>query len=218
VATKDLTTYTETDASSVLSVSASTVTYTAWPENVHARLSKDYGADYFDAIDHDFELVCDAYVGGGSYIAGHVLATADIEGIDHAGTTDLSVISNREVAPYGMRIMLQRGNWVAYDLTGNGVLSEDSTYYLTLSRAAGNDTATLYIYSNAARTSLMDTLVVAGFGTVKWRWHQAANQFYQASTNTQTGRAANYDFNDAAAATCPVALLRTRVILQGGFS
>lgn len=82
------------------------------------------------------------------------------------GTTELGFLASTGGAGEP-RYRLYRGKQTATD-TYTGAM--DTPYYVTLTRPAGGDTATALIYSDSARTSLLDTLTVSGYGSTTYRY------------------------------------------------
>lgn len=189
MATKDLTLYTETDPNNKLTVTADTVTGANLQHNDTAGVVKDYGADYFNALDTDFTIRRNPSLVNA---AGTAWLAADLAHWDLAAATDLIVITDAT-------LYLMRGVFESYDSVG---LTVSTTYYLTLSRAAGGGTVTLYVYNDSARTDLKDTLTATGFGTTKWRWHKALIG-PAGTTERWDGVVGNFDFNDSTQSQAP---------------
>ena len=147
---EDLSTYTEVDPNSHISATSSRMTGTTINQNEKAYAYYDKGVDYFAALDIDFdfcitELSFDDVIGviGVSNVLGH---------IGECGVNDVLVYV---YYPSGAQARI-------YITTSAGgdymVLSVNTTYYCTLERAAGNATFNLKVYSDANRTTLLDTL------------------------------------------------------------
>ena len=164
---QDLTTYIEVDPQEELTVTATTITAvdldTAWDAYVY----KDFGADYFDALNIDFDMFIwnTSVEDGGAYVS---LANVIDDYLGFGATAvSANIIEGSADAKY---IFLKRGADVAsdgYEAVGN------TWYYCTLSRTAGADSVALKIYSDIGRTTLLDTLTLSGFGTAKWRYFYA---------------------------------------------
>lgn len=180
---EDLTTYTEVDASAVLAVTASRVTGAAMDRDLDAYLYYDFGAGHFNALDLDFT----GYFGStspnlGAAYMGFVQSAVN----DFSGWSANDAVFAMENDSGGILNMTLRDNGGATDF--NATLSDDTPYYFSFLRSASSDTITMEIYSDAARTSLIDTLTVAGVGTgTTYRYLYAI-----ASNNTATG---GRDFN-----------------------
>ncbi len=167
--TIDLTTFTEVDSGSYLSVAADVITISALPASGANYVYKDYGASHFDKVDILFKLEMDSSVSTLDRYAGMGLTVSVLGDRSGWGSSDVFVASyyyNTNNAG----IYLVRGTDFANINTVTG-LSKGVFYYCRLLRLAGSDTFTLYIYSDAARTSLVATLILAGFGTgTKYRY------------------------------------------------
>ncbi len=196
-AEKFLTNYTEVDTGNYLTVSDPKILATALDQDTNAYVYKDFGANYFDKLDVLFEL----YLGSGSQTgAEHMLpdfTTALLTKFNEAAAYDLLVSAYKASASV-LQIYMYRGNNVAYD--GSVNLSLDTIYYCRLERAAGNNTATTKIYSDSGRTTLVDTLSVAGYSTTKWRYAYGFLANSHATTGRDfTGYIQNMDLQEAVA-------------------
>lgn len=167
MAIEDFSTYTEVDPNSKIAVGTRRVTAADVDRDEDVYLYKDFGADYFDGLALSFTLLVNATStpAGGSAAAGGIALSNTIDDLSGHGTTDINVVIAEETS--GFKIFLERGPGTAVD---SYLGSADTVYYCTLTRAAGNDTATLRIYSDSARTILLDTLTVSGYGASKWRY------------------------------------------------
>lgn len=167
---ENFTTYTEVESDNKLTVIANKITAVDYFDSDVAYVYIDKTLDYFDALNIKFEIQIESSSDEGAK-AGICLST----GIGDMGAvaTNVSVLLNKEAGGY--RFYLARG-WVAFD-TGEYIISAGTTYYCHLERAAGNDTVTLKVYSDAAMTTQVDnTFSLAGFGTVKWRYFYGINR------------------------------------------
>ena len=161
---EDFTTYTEVDPNGRLTVTAVKATAVNADRDEDVYLYKDKGVDYFDALDEEFELLISS-ASLSSSVAGMALGNVSTGWIDFAAT-GLVVFAFYSGAAYF--IYLRRGEPAEASDFYTG--AANTVYYCRLERTAGNDTVTLKIYSDFARTSLLDTLTVGGFGTTKWRY------------------------------------------------
>lgn len=160
---EDLTTYTEQDSTNKISETTTRVTAANVVMDVDTYLYKDFGIGYFDAIDFDFT----GYDDGGS-TSGHYAGfglTNSLNDVSGFSGTDVSILLNQYEG--GFRVQLWVGVIVASDVYA---ATANTPYYFTLFREAGNDNISLFIFSDSARTSLLDTLSVAGLGTTKYRY------------------------------------------------
>ena len=164
MSTEDLTSYTEVDPGSNISKTSSRVTLTALPTNLDSYLYKDFGANYFDAI----ELLFTIYFNSSSSIASLCAAGFTVNTLNDSSawpTTSILIGLQKDGA----------SSYILYlgddDYT---TISSNTAYYCKLVRAAGSGTAYLYIYTNSARTTLYDTLTCTGLGTSKYRYFYAA--------------------------------------------
>lgn len=160
---EDFITYTEFDANNKLTVTATTATGVNVDTNEDVYLYYDYGANNFDGLNIDFEIFISSQSLNNSN--GGVAVSNVIDDFSGFAATDLSVLGQRQAGPYA--IVLQRGFGAAAD---SFVAAADTSYYCTIYRAAGNDNAFVRIYTDPARTVLVDTLTVNGFGAAKWQY------------------------------------------------
>lgn len=193
MSTVDLTTYGGTHGTT-LTASASTITAESYERRDNEWYSYDYGDNYFDALNVTFEINTFTGTASGSAV-GMYFGVSELSTISGAASQDVGLISSYESAwGPGVRYRLWRG--YATQLDDTATLSTNTTYYFTLSRSAGNDVVTCYIYSDSGRTTLVDTLSVSGFTTAKWRWHMGITHPYSGGALEQfNGTIANFDFN-----------------------
>ena len=159
--------YYETDSNSHISVTASGAEGTGLTRNESAYVYRDFGANYFDALDINFEM----YLSAGSDLAaaGNFGLTVNTVGSTNTwGTSDIRILVNK-TGSGEYKFSLVRGGAVAAYQTYVG--SANTLYYCSLTRSAGSDTVQLKIYSDANRTTQLDSLSVSGFGTAtKYRY------------------------------------------------
>lgn len=159
--TEDLTTYTEVnDPNSKLSTTASRVTLSLMDQVGRTYLYKDFGSSYFNNI----RLMFTGRVSSGTNNNG----SCDIGFANAVG--DVSGWSNYLSVEFLEGVVYLVGDTSEYYL-----ISSDTTYYFTLERNAGS--ASLKIYSNSARTSLLDTLTCT-CNTGEWRYFYPAASYY----------------------------------------
>ncbi len=161
MANEDFTTYTEVDPNSRISVTASRITFTGLTIDESAYVYKDYGASYFSGA-HESLLTFRASAqsaAGGWLIWALTNDVDDWQGLIDANKTIVGVMLNaggadRHIGLTGLNAGNQVGALPGY------VYTFDTTYYLkvVIDPAVGaNGTIYLYIYSNAARTTLLNT-------------------------------------------------------------
>lgn len=161
---ENLLAYTEVDPSSKITVTSTRVTAIDLVMDETAYVYKDKGANFFDALDIEFVVKLTAGDVAGRIGVLHLANT--IVDAQHVTDTDPAVVFRQQSGP-AYYIRLSRGLLAATDTY---TCSINVPYYCTLLRAAGNDTIELKIYSDEARTNLLHTLSVSGFGVTKHRY------------------------------------------------
>ena len=193
MATENFTGYTEVDTGADLTVTASKADANDVLGNVDCYLYKDFTANHFDALDIDYEIYIEDPVVdlgfGGPGLANAVGTPGGTA--DWAATDPYAATFHHSNGSVYFRLM--KGDDTGED---DYIASKDTLYYCTLSRAAGNDTVSLLIYSNSARTTLLDTLSVSGFGTTKWRYCYAFAAFTSGMAREWDGYVQNLDLNE----------------------
>lgn len=175
---EDLTTYTEVDPNSHLSATTSRATGTGVRRDESCYLYSDKGAGHFDALDIDFDVEMTTWSSGaGVGTLGFSNSVANCKGW---GATDPYVLFYYG----GGKQTLCLNTSAQSDFM---LIKPATKYYCTLERAAGSDTANLKVYSDALRTTLLDTLTITGVAGVKWRYIYAI-----ASWNAGGSYEANY--------------------------
>ena len=160
----DFTTYTEVDGTGKLTVTATKITSDGSATGTDNFVYIDKTTDALDRLDVDSTIRIES-TSSDNAVGGMAISNT-VGSYDDFASTDISVLIKRTAGPV-YKIHLVRGNFTADDsYTG----SADTPYYCTLKRFAGNDTVTLEIYSDSARTTLLDTLSVSGYSTTKYRY------------------------------------------------
>lgn len=173
MALEDFTTYTKVDILGRLTVTTNEVAGTLISRNMEVYLYKDFGAAYFNALDIDFEweIISSSDKDG----TGGIGVSNVVDDITGFGLTDIAAWITRYDPAGTYWIVLKRGSVAANDTYE---ISPDTRYYCTLERAASSDDVSLKIYSDEARTNLLDTLMVSGYGTTtKYRYIFGFNNY-----------------------------------------
>jgi len=157
-------TYTEEDDNNKLTVTATKAEGADVDRDIDVWLYADKGSDYFDALDIDFEIyVASTSLDGGT--GGIAITNTANKSVADFADTDISVLAMREGADYKLKL------WRGYNVDDDAYTGSSNTlYYCTLSRAAGNDSVSVPIYSDVGRTDLLGTITVVGFGTTKYQY------------------------------------------------
>lgn len=150
----DFSTYTEVDPASKISVNSSRITWDRFDRCDSGYVYGDYGVDYFDAWKNDFTLRL-SEVQDTSKTYRFVVSFMNTPGNlwpDPKSKEQVSLIFNEVGADQvDIYIVEHNGLGASSSSTGTGVLSVDTTYYLTFTRDDSNYTVT--VYSDASRTT-----------------------------------------------------------------
>ena len=195
-AVEDFTTYTETDSAGHLTVTSTKATIASGNDNNIYNLFKDFGADYFNALDIDFTIRLTTGVTTDAIVGIAVINSATPTTETMGGTLTSTDISVAQYWYNTTAIWLSRGNFGGIADTTGGVLALNTDYYCTLIRSASSDTVTLEIYSDSGRTTLIDTLSVSGYGTgTKWQYMYGFMNANFGASDTLNGFVENMDLN-----------------------
>ena len=192
---EDLTTYTESDPSSNISIinEGSTIEISTAGRNENYYVVKDFGRDYFNGLDIDFRLRHLSTSSAGSLLGALGLSNTLNYQASWGETTSI-FICTVETTESTREMRLYRGYNSAMDSIS---ISANTTYYCTLSRSTSSDTVTVSIYTDSDRTSLFGTLEVSGFGTgTKYRYFYAAVSRYANNGEYASGYIAHIEIND----------------------
>ena len=169
MATEDLTTYTEVDPNSHISATSSRATGAGVGRDETCYLYKDYGENYFNGVTVNFDIRVTTFPSSGIMLVFGLSNTLNHIGV--WGTSEPRVVFYNNAG-------IARLYFVGISSPYYGI-SLNTTYYCRLIRAAGSDTANLYIYSDSGRTTLLTTLTNTVVASTKWRY-----AFAMSSQNT----------------------------------
>lgn len=183
---QDLTTYTEVDSNSDLTISTSTVDFALMQRDADAHLSYDFGAGYFEdfSIDFEYEITFSqsdslAFIGLGN-VAGHFQDLLD----DASG-----IVCGLDNSAFNLRLYVQSiGSSTDTDNLGG---STEPLTYATFERVG--TTLTLTAYSDANRTIQIGQAQVTSVET-SFRYFMAVmNRGSTSETASITGYFRNFD-------------------------
>jgi len=199
-AAQDLTTYTEVDPNSRLTVTDSKVDVVGLLRNDgDTHVYKDLGIDYINGdYSNLFEVFVSAGDAGGLFI--NWMLSNDID--------DWNGLESANNPYHGLYVTVVNGTiqFILKESVG-GVGYQDSSialalstlYYITVERKQSvGDYGTLYakIYDDAGRTNLLDTLTVTLHIKQNFRYIFAMNSAYFDNANSITGYTQNLDLNE----------------------
>lgn len=185
---QDFTTYTEVDPNSDITVTTNKIDVSSMSRNVDAYVYRDFGADYFDEIDWNFEVLHDAAAQGLSRsLSGFA---NNIDDANNWSDPYLAVRVNRDGS----------GNrYIKISTYGGGsselAISNDTRYYCTLTRVAGADTAYLYVYTDSDRTAEHGNKFATGLSGDKFRYFYGVASWNSATSPAWTGYWQNSELN-----------------------
>lgn len=161
MATEDFTTYTEVDPNSHISKTADRVTGSNVTVNEACYVYADKGAAHFGDFEHLITIQLTSADNGALFgcwsitNGSHTLIDMD------TGSDGIACQINPNPAT-----AIHFRDWTNANID-SGAITNNTLYYLTLKRAT--TTGTLKIYSDAARTNLLDTLAITtGAGTYQY--------------------------------------------------
>lgn len=196
---QDLTTFTEVDPNTRITVTSTQASFSALARNEDAYVYKDRGADYFNGEfigQFDFEITAHGDSGGVVGLWGVANVIDDIQGIINSSEDALSVNAWWNGSTLYL-ILAEIDGGVAYEVTY--AISLNTHYYCTIKRNENLGTyGRLYlrVYSDAARETLLIEKSLALHSSKKdFRYHYAVQSRTGAgATATLTGYGQNYTF------------------------
>jgi len=192
MALEDFTTYTEVDPNARIAVTANRVTWASLQRDEDAYVYIDKTANYF-AGNFKINVTHRITTGANSglvYFCTMTNLVDDWKGIDDALGDALGVFSHKHdtLTTYHIGITEVDGG-ASYSSTQYTV-TVDTDYYLTLTRdetVGTYGTLYLYIYSDVARTTLLDTLTLALHDKIDFRYFYACQSYNSAQVNALSG-------------------------------
>ena len=160
MATEDFTTYTEVDPNTHITKTASKITWAGLSAVEDAYVYKDFGVNYFNG---DFTHLITAKLtaataDGRAYLWALTNAVNDMKGIEDAGDSYLAIFLYGTGSAYNLYIEECNSGSIGQD---SSVILLNTIYYLKIVRdeSVGTyGTFYCYIYSDEARTTLLDTI------------------------------------------------------------
>ena len=183
MAYEDLTTYTEVDPDSKITLTSTTITFSQLARLNNAYVYKDCGANQLSNFKVELEI---------KFTNWEQWARCVFFGVS-------DVIDNAANWADGIKADLYLGsdsNPYIYFYNGNTTVNSDSIslsvkYYITIERVGG--TATLYIYTDSDKTNLFDSIQLTDCGTDKWRYFYAMSSKYKSGSHEDvSGTLSNY--------------------------
>ena len=198
--------YTEVDPATYLALTDTRVTYAALPRNVDAYTYRDKGAGHFSGdFEHKFTGVASAGITSG-WVAWWALANLvdDWKGIDDANGDLLSISAAATATVYTLNLYEMIAGTLYSDATAN--ITINTIKYLTMERdeAVGTyGTLYCYIYSDATRETLWDTLTVTLHEKEDFRYIYAIQTYNDNYDYVESGYVEYLDLQEAAPTAIP---------------
>lgn len=200
MALENFTTYTEVDASGWITPGATSISVANFGRTAEAYVYKDFGVGHFGAFVHELKVTCSA-----AYLSNLWFVWMLANGIgDEKALKDASVL--------GVDLMVNIStsgevkSFMRNTETGAGsnvyTMSFGTPYYLRIVRDIGSMGAVnTYIFSDAARTNLLETLTLAVVAGNTFRYLYGCNNYYDASASrTLSGVMENLDIGEGGVA------------------
>lgn len=207
--TEDFTTWTETDPGDDITVTSTKVDFNL-PRNVISYVYSDKGAGHFDGdFEHLFELYIDSY--GNGMVATWMLSNQIAPIVTQNNHIELWIHNSGLV---GLREEYSSTDYSDTTISCN----VDTLYYLKIKRdeAVGTyGTIYCYIYSDASRETLVDTLSVALHEKIDWQYIYAVCGRNDSLTENVVAYVQNMDLQEGPA---PVASTITQLNIGDGMN
>ena len=188
---EDFTTFTEVDEQDDITITDEvTITVSSMRRDADSYVYKDYGADHFGDFSHSVKSVISANTAGMFSFWGAANTIDDFDGLD--ATEDGIASYHNELITSTEIITIEDLVNDSTDSTGDINLG---TWYMTISRSG--TTLTNEIYSDEAKTTLVDTIAVT-CGTTTFRYLYAViGKGSGVSASNATGTVEDLDLNEA---------------------
>ena len=193
MAYENFTGYSETDPNGDITRTAARCTASTMRRDVNAHVGKSYGASHFGDYDHDIDFRITACDSKGEMVVWAV-ASSDASWAGLGAGQDCHVY---DIGSANRLTLYDKGN-ADNDVYASVALN--TTYYLTNTRVKATPLTQCKIYSEAARTTLLDTLAITPetddyeyalcCASMKSTWNPAA---------TISGYSENLDLNEGPA-------------------
>ena len=193
---EDLTTFPETDPNSHISLATLTCTF-ALASNETAYAAKSYGAAHFGEYTHNMQFEITALPSGSYSVVWCVTNDPDEWGSINTG--QLVFLNYIYSGGVKLRVRLYEKSTGAND-GETGLILWSNPHYLTLERVS--TTATCKIYSDAARTVLVDTLSIT-CATTTYEYLMPIASSNGGSAAVMGGTTSNFDIGEAAGGRVP---------------
>ena len=188
MAYEDFTTYTEVDPGTKITVATNKVSWVGLMDLSVSYVYKDYGANYFTG---NFEHLFTPHITGSTANGYVMMYTIGAQYGDYGSLTD--ALSFYHYAPAGTFSWRIRDFGTTNSDSYNSVVDND--YYVTVDRIS--TTFRARIYSDSARTTLLDTLSITGSSNA-FRYLQAvASENGGGGADNTTGYTENLDLQIA---------------------
>src|SRR3990167_4178559 len=164
-ATEDLTTFTETDSGTDITVTATRATADTMRRDAVSSVHKDYGASYFSGtFRHDFEVFWSANSGTNGFGVPYSLSnTAPASGAityQNVSAANVGIMASLFYDGSTTKLYFREH---AGDVEQSIALTLSTIYYCTVQRTIGS--VQCYVFSDSGRTTLVATLTTGYVST-----------------------------------------------------
>ncbi|MFO7897531.1 MAG: hypothetical protein R6V58_00550 [Planctomycetota bacterium] len=200
---EDFTTYTEQDPNNDVSVAEHTVSFTDLEvRDSDTYVYRDKGADHFDGFEHLLDFITTDHTTSPKVGIHFLWALSNV--VEDARYWDLyssQAVGTDWHATDGLKLWCPEND----SLDQYDSVSLNTRYWLTVSRDAGGSTVVEYVYDDADRTNLLDSLSVSVPGSRKYRYVFALNTYNLGDSGiTASGDVRNLDLGEAAGRPAPL--------------
>ena len=195
---QNYTLFTEVDANNYFTFNATRINSTNIPRNAaNHYVYRDYGVNYFTNYSIRLDARVTAKDSGSIGCVGILAAFGNTLG-------DLATVGSEQLLAFyisgatGEPVKLYVSDWqtgVEKYTASTNALSVGTTYYLTLNRSG--TTMTAYIYTDSARTTLLETVTRTGVATTPWRYFYAAQSCQYDDNSDMSFYAENLDIYES---------------------
>lgn len=191
---QDYTTATELDPNNRYTVSPTSIAFAGLTRNETAYEVFDFGAGFFnDDLEHtlDFKIDSETSASGVGLVSTYQLGNSlgHINGL--TGANIYIAMFTNGTSLTSITLVEQIGSTLQVSDTWSTASFDTTRKYCTVTHDSGAGTVTLKIYSDSARTTLVDTLSITLTQTFSYRYLYGINSLNDGGMQTLTGDVSN---------------------------